>query len=78
MLFLPIILTSCKLFTNGYTGKCLEYHDNGQLYIDCNYINGRFDGKYLKYHDNGQLERDCNYVNGTIEDGELLDYYDNG
>ena len=23
----------CKLFTNGYTGKCLSYHDNGQLYI---------------------------------------------
>jgi antitoxin component YwqK of YwqJK toxin-antitoxin module len=68
----------CKLFTNGYTGKCLEYHGNGQSYIDCNYINGRFDGKYLKYHDNGKLERDCNYVNGTIEDGELLDYYDNG
>ena len=67
----------CKLFTNGYTGKCLEYHDNGQLYIDCNYINGRFDGKYLKYHDNGQLKEICSYIDDN-KNGLYKKYHMNG
>ena len=41
-----------------------EYHENGQLVYEVNYIDGKMNGIYKSYHDNGQLACEVNYIDG--------------
>jgi antitoxin component YwqK of YwqJK toxin-antitoxin module len=46
-------------------GEYKEYHENGQLWVICNYIDGKIEGELKSYHNNGQLEAICNYIDGV-------------
>ena len=41
-----------------------EYHTNGQIFKELNYVNGILNGIYKLFHDNGQLYMEGNFVNG--------------
>ena len=43
-----------------------NYHENGQLKEEGNFINGKKDGLWKFYHENGQLK-----LEGNFNDGEL-------
>ena len=43
-----------------------KFHENGQLYIDVNYIDDKLDGKYMEYDINGQLLVEKKYSMGNI------------
>ena len=57
-----------------------EWHKNGKLEIQANYINGEKEGSYKEWHDNGRLHIQTSYVNGE-KDGSYKywsydgDYY---
>lgn len=50
----------------NYTGEYKEWHNNGQLFIECEFINGVRHGSYREWYDNGQLWIESEYVNGTL------------
>ena len=52
--------------TKMKNGLVKEYHDNGQLMYEENYVNGKREGFYRGWHDNGQLWFERNYVNGKL------------
>jgi antitoxin component YwqK of YwqJK toxin-antitoxin module len=58
-------------------GEYMEYYNNGNLYLKCNYINGVKDGDSYQYHENGKIFISSTYVNGKLE-GEIRIYSDNG
>jgi antitoxin component YwqK of YwqJK toxin-antitoxin module len=50
---------------NGKTeGLYQSWYENGQLSLQCNYINDVLEGPYKSWHKNGQLHIECKYVNG--------------
>ena len=51
-----------------FTGRALEYYENGQLYSKGNYANGERYGEWVAYHDDGQLWYKSNHVNGKQVD----------
>jgi len=48
---------------NG-TGKVKEYHQNGTLMLDGEYLNGKRHGKVKEYFNNGKLKFEGEYLNG--------------
>lgn len=54
-----------------------EYHSNGNIRIECNYINGKKMDEYIKYYYTGRKFIECYYINDKI-DGELKIYKENG
>lgn len=54
-----------------------EYHDNGQLSYERNYLNGKHHGINTGYHSNGNLMFNLNYLNG-IRHGLSQGWYENG
>jgi len=48
---------------NG-NGKVKEYHYNGKLEFEGEYLNGKRNGKGKEYDEDGQLEFEGNYLNG--------------
>ena len=45
----------------------LSYYENGQLALECNYINGNLEGIFKSYYSTGQLYIICNYINGVYD-----------
>ena len=45
-------------------GKWKEYHHNGKLGLEGEYLNGIRIGKWKEYFDNGRIEFEGEYVNG--------------
>ena len=41
-----------------------NFHENGQLKKEGNFINGKKEGLYKTYYENGQLEFEGNYKEG--------------
>ena len=41
-----------------------EYHDNGELCVEVNYIDGKKNGIYKSYYENGQIYEEVNYIDG--------------
>ena len=39
-----------------FTGCCVLYHNNGQLWSTENYKDGKLDGLWEEFHENGQLK----------------------
>lgn len=65
-----------ELPTN-YTGHALSYYDNGQIDIECDFINGNEHGHYIKYYNNGNKWFECNYIDGKLN-GKSFGYYLDG
>jgi antitoxin component YwqK of YwqJK toxin-antitoxin module len=46
---------------NPYSGKLVDYHNNGQYKLKENYKDGYTKGPFEKYYENGQLQEKGNY-----------------
>jgi antitoxin component YwqK of YwqJK toxin-antitoxin module len=64
-------------FNNKREGKYIEYHDNGNIYMNCNYKNDKREGKYISYRENGKIWFKYYYKNDERE-GEYIYYDRNG
>jgi antitoxin component YwqK of YwqJK toxin-antitoxin module len=63
---------------NGHKqGEYKEWHDNGQLYVHCFFVDGKQHGEYKWWYENGQLWEHCFYVDGNRH-GECKAWYSNG
>ena len=47
-----------------YSGKAVEYLENGQKYYEVTFKDGKEDGKWTEWHDNGQKKSEVTYKNG--------------
>jgi antitoxin component YwqK of YwqJK toxin-antitoxin module len=76
----------------GFVGAYMDWYDNGQLKLQCNYSNRNETSKYNKnvisnesvrhgqyeqYYDSGELMYRCLFINGTI-DGRFEGWFPNG
>ena len=53
-----------------YTGKLIEYWENGQKLIETNFKNGKAEGLITTWYENGQKAFEINYRNGK-KDGVI-------
>ncbi|MDB4519548.1 toxin-antitoxin system YwqK family antitoxin [Akkermansiaceae bacterium] len=60
-----------------YTGKCFEFHDNGQKAAEANFKDGEYDGLVVTWYENGQKVIEINYKDGK-QDGLTVGWYENG
>jgi antitoxin component YwqK of YwqJK toxin-antitoxin module len=60
-----------------YTGKCFEFHDNGQKKSEGNLKDGKQHGLSVLWHENGQKKTEVNYKDGK-QHGLLVSWYENG
>ena len=66
-----------KNSNSPYTGKCFEFHENGQKETEMTFKGGKMDGPAVWWYENGQKETEGNYKDGKI-DGLLVAWYENG
>ncbi len=59
-----------------YTGHYILRHDNGQMYIECDYSDGKINGHYTRWYVNGQTSNECDYTDGEIN-GHYIEWYKN-
>ena len=45
-------------------GHQIEYHENGQVKAEGEYVEGHRNGKWMLYHENGKIESEGEYKNG--------------
>ena len=60
-----------------YTGKAINFWENGQKSGEINVKNGREDGLWVGWHKNGQKSSEGNFKNGK-EDGPSTEWHENG
>ena len=60
-----------------YSGVAVEYHENGQKWIEATYKDGKEDGLWTKWYENGQKFREGTFKDGK-QDGLWTDWYENG
>ena len=60
-----------------YTGKCFEFHDNGQKQTEGNFKDGGIDGLFETWYEKGGKEGEANFKGGKM-DGLLVAWHDNG
>ncbi len=53
------------------------YYDNGQKWIETNYVDGIANGLYKEWYENGNIKSEAKFVNGKI-DGLYQQWYPNG
>jgi antitoxin component YwqK of YwqJK toxin-antitoxin module len=58
-------------------GILKNWHDNGQLASECNYVNGDANGISRGWYENGQLRYECKCIYGKL-DGISRGWYENG
>jgi len=66
-----------KNSNSPYTGKCFEFHDNGQKKSEENYKDGKPDGLLVYWYENGQKQTEINYKDGKPH-GIGFNWYENG
>jgi len=49
--------------SNKRNGKHITYYDNGNKWVELNFVNGLREGIQYTWHRNGQLKSELNYVN---------------
>ena len=54
----------CGLSTEKLHSKSKEWHENGQLWSEDNYVNGILHGKSKEWYKTGQLAWEYDYVDG--------------
>jgi len=52
--------------SSTFTGKYLEYYDNGSIYVEYTFVNGIKSGKTINYFNNGKTRYEATYVGGKI------------
>jgi len=62
----------------GFTGKYVEYFENGQKHIEEHLRLGKRNGLMTEWHENGQKASEINSKNGEIVDGVVTEWHDNG
>lgn len=50
-----------------------SWYENGQIYVECMYVDDMINGLYKSWYEDGQIEEECNY-----SDGEKEGIYKNG
>jgi antitoxin component YwqK of YwqJK toxin-antitoxin module len=60
-----------------YTGKCFDFHENGQKETEMTFKGGKMDGPAVWWYENGQKETEGNYKDGKI-DGLSVLWHENG
>jgi len=60
-----------------FSGEVINYHENGNLWSKCMYIQGKENGEYKMWYENGNLFKKCTYIQGK-KDGEYEERYKNG
>ena len=60
-----------------YSGKYIDYYNNGSLMDEGELMNGKLNGRLIIYFKNGNKRSDTEYDNG-LEHGWKYDYYQNG
>ena len=66
-----------KFSDTPFTGKFIEYHEDGYLWMTSSFKNGLQEGESVLYHPNGQVQSKGIYKNGERE-GEWIFYHSNG
>ena len=61
----------------GREGLWRQWHANGQLEVELNYVNNKIEGLWRQWHENGQLQNEVNYVNDKRE-GLYRRWHENG
>lgn len=64
-------------YLNQKDGPRKLWHDNGQLYKKCNYVNGKINGLYESWYENRQQYIMCDVVDGKLN-GSYESWYKNG
>ena len=62
--------------TKKYTGECMCFHPNGNIWVQGQHVNGIRTGMWKEYYDNGNLHVEVNLINGSIN-GEYKKWYNN-
>jgi len=62
---------------DGYTGLCEEFHPNGELKLEKNFIDGKLHGKLIMYYNNGQIEEEKEF-DMNFQTGEQITYTKKG
>ena len=61
-------LNEKKVITSSHSkkknGKHITYYDNGNKWVELNFVNGVREGIQYTWHHNGQLKSELHYVNG--------------
>jgi antitoxin component YwqK of YwqJK toxin-antitoxin module len=60
-----------------YTGKCFEFHDNGQKQTEGNFKDGGIDGLFETWYEKGGKEGEANFKGGKM-DGLMVSWHENG
>ncbi|MGL4403946.1 MAG: toxin-antitoxin system YwqK family antitoxin [Fusobacteriaceae bacterium] len=60
-----------------YSGKFINYYQNGQIEQEGSLKNGLLDKNYFSYYPNGQMRVQSGYKAG-VPDGKLIAFYENG
>lgn len=59
-----------------YSGKYIDYYNNGQIQNEGNLLNGKLEGELIIYFRNGNKKSVADYKNGVLL--RLTEYYKNG
>ncbi|MBN2663414.1 MAG: hypothetical protein JXR68_07165, partial [Bacteroidales bacterium] len=52
-------------------GKAVWFYENGEKYLEVNYIEDEFDGDLVKYYDNGKIQSVTPYDKGELLPGTI-------
>ena len=71
-------LMSSTMFVNGArSGSYVEWYENGNVHLRCNYRKDILDGHLVRYYDNGQPMLEVKIVKGK-RSGDYKEYYEDG
>ena len=66
-----------NLSLNNYTGKYIEWHDNGNKKKEEEYKDGRKEEKFIEWHRTGTLQCEGEFKDGKLEE-KWIRWYDDG
>ena len=61
----------------GFTGKCEEFHPNGQVKVQKNFVSGKLHGKLTTWYENGQVKEEKEF-DTNFQVGEQINYTSKG
>lgn len=65
-LLLPLLVLIVAVACSDRNGKYIAFHDNGNTWIEANYINDHLDGPFKTYYPDGQEEVSANFSDDNI------------
>jgi antitoxin component YwqK of YwqJK toxin-antitoxin module len=66
----------CHDENNFKIGIYQKWHNTGEKYYICEYIDGKLNGKYEKWYENGHRDHICEYIDGKLN-GKYETWYEN-